>query len=74
MRPKINAAICPLCGEPNDCALAADPDAAECWCDDLEFPQELLDQVPINAVHQTCICRTCLERYNESRVNDEGES
>lgn len=64
MSPKIDTAVCPLCGKPNDCAVAADPNATECWCEDVEFPQELFDQVPENAFRKVCICRACLERYN----------
>jgi hypothetical protein len=67
LKPKIDMAICPLCGQPNICAMAADPNAAKCWCGDLEFPQELLDQVPEKAVHQACICQDCYNRFMTSR-------
>jgi hypothetical protein len=66
-RHKIDPAVCPLCGGPNDCAMAADPNAAECWCGKLKFPQELLDRVPENALNQACICRGCLERFMMER-------
>ena len=62
-RPKIDTAVCPLCGQPNNCAMAADPSATQCWCGDLKFPQELMDQVPENVIHQTCICRNCFDRF-----------
>lgn len=62
----LNVARCPLCCEPNKCALAADPDAAECWCDGEEFPDELLAQIPENAIRRTCVCQNCLEKYRES--------
>ena len=62
-RPIIDKTVCPLCGQPNECPMEADPNAAECWCEELEFPRELLDQVPENALHQTCICRRCLDRF-----------
>ena len=35
-------ARCPLCGEPNQCAMAADPEATECWCESEKFPHDLL--------------------------------
>jgi hypothetical protein len=63
MKPIIDTTVCPLCSEPNECAKAADPNATTCWCGDLEFPQELLDRVPENALRQTCICRNCLDRF-----------
>ncbi|MCF7821582.1 MAG: cysteine-rich CWC family protein [Mariprofundaceae bacterium] len=54
---------CPLCGEPNDCAMACCQSADEkvsCWCRSEQFPQTLLDQVPSGAVRRACICRRCL--------------
>jgi hypothetical protein len=61
--PKIDTTKCPLCGGPNQCALAADPTATECWCDDKKFPRELLEKIPAKAVRRACICPKCLERY-----------
>ncbi|MBT3190143.1 MAG: cysteine-rich CWC family protein [Anaerolineae bacterium] len=61
-----NTAVCPLCGEPNQCAVAADPNATECWCESVIFPEELLEKVPKDAVRKTCICQKCLERFEES--------
>jgi hypothetical protein len=57
---------CPLCGEPNQCALAADPAARECWCDAVVFPAELLAKIPREAVRKTCVCQSCLKEYLES--------
>jgi hypothetical protein len=62
----LNTATCPLCGEPNKCALAADPNATECWCDSVEFPPELLARIPEDAVRKTCVCKRCLEEYQQS--------
>jgi len=49
----LNTAKCPLCGEPNHCAVAADPNARECWCEFVEFPHELLNQIDEEAVRKT---------------------
>lgn len=65
--PHIDTLKCPLCGRPNQCALAADPSATECWCDKEKFPPELLAQIPTEAVRRACICEKCLERYRETR-------
>lgn len=62
----MNTAICPLCGESNQCAVAADPDTTECWCGSVIFPEELLAKVPETAVRKTCICQNCLEEYQKS--------
>lgn len=67
MKFPLNTAVCPLCGKPNQCAMAADPNAAECWCEAVEFPRELLEQIPANAVRKTCVCRDCLDDFNRTR-------
>ena len=61
-----DAAICPLCGGPNYCAMAANPAAEVCWCEGVEFPPELLAQIPENAVRKTCVCKNCLDQYLET--------
>lgn len=62
----LDTAQCPLCGNPNQCAVAADPSATECWCDLVVFPRELLAQIPGDAVRKNCVCQNCLEEYQES--------
>jgi hypothetical protein len=62
----IDTALCPLCGKPNQCAMAADPSATECWCSELKFPAGLLAQIPKNAVRRTCVCPECLKLYLEN--------
>jgi len=62
----LDTATCPLCGEPNQCAVAADPNATECWCESVIFPEELLAKVPEDAVRKTCVCQNCLEEYQKS--------
>ncbi len=62
----LDKSTCPLCGEPNQYALAADPKVTECWCESVDFPEELLAQIPDEAVRITCVCQTCLIKYQES--------
>ncbi|MBL7161693.1 MAG: cysteine-rich CWC family protein [Anaerolineales bacterium] len=62
----LSTSTCPLCGEPNQCAVAADPAATECWCELVDFPPELLAQIPDDAVRKTCVCQKCLIDYQES--------
>jgi len=69
----LDPSICPLCGEPNQCALAADPTATECWCELVDFPEELLAQIPDKAVRKTCVCQKCLDKYQES-INSTNKS
>ena len=62
----LNIALCPLCDQPNRCAMAVDPNATDCWCESVIFPEELLAQIPENAVRKTCVCQECLEKYHAS--------
>ena len=61
--------ICPLCGQPNDCAMAtAKPGARvkECWC----FSMPKLDKNVLEKLLQDrkqCICRSCWERVTAER-------
>jgi hypothetical protein len=50
--------------------MAADPDAKECWCESVEFPDELLAQIPGDAVRKNCICQECLNQFNETESKD----
>ena len=65
-RNSLDIAICPLCGESNQCAMAADTDATACWCEGVVFPEALLAQIPTNAVRKTCVCQKCLTNFQES--------
>lgn len=66
MAKDIDPARCPICGEPNQCAMAADPTARECWCGSETFPREIFNHLPNEAVRKACICRKCLERFQKS--------
>ncbi|MFC1996399.1 cysteine-rich CWC family protein [Chloroflexota bacterium] len=65
-RKALDTAICPLCGEPNHCAMAADANTSGCWCESIIFPEELLEKIPENAVRKTCVCQKCLAEYQDS--------
>ena len=58
-------ARCPICGEQNQCAMAADPEATECWCESAIFPQDLLKRLPVHAVRRVCICQRCIETHRK---------
>lgn len=70
----LDTSRCPLCGELNHCATAADPNATECWCEKEEFPQGLLDQLTNDVVRRVCICKKCLENYRETSAGSGTDS
>lgn len=70
-KSSLDTTLCPLCGGPNSCAMAADPSATACWCETVSFPRELLEQIPASAVRKTCVCKKCLEAFQlNSKVSD----
>ena len=54
--------LCPLCGQPNNCATEIEKSKGQnqepCWCVSMEFPKELLAQLPYDAAG--CICTKCV--------------
>ena len=60
-QPTFDPCRCPLCGQPNACAMASgDAASAEpCWCTRVHFGADLLAQVPEAARNRSCICQRC---------------
>ena len=55
-----NTDVCPLCGESNQCAMAAGVSAElPCWCTQVPFSAEVLASVPPDAQGELCICQRC---------------
>lgn len=54
---------CPLCGQPNVCAMELERASGQpqepCWCTQVDFSAELLERVPLAARGMACICRAC---------------
>jgi hypothetical protein len=63
--------ICPLCGQPNQCArVHTDTDAGcagaaslACWCATEEFTPELLQLIPEAARGRACVCQSCVQAH-----------
>jgi len=57
----LDPCLCPLCGEPNACAMASGDaaSAGPCWCMRVHFGADLLAQVPEAARSRSCICQRC---------------
>ncbi len=52
-------ANCPLCGEPNGCALAAGRPAESCWCMTADIDPARLAALPEEIRGKYCICAGC---------------
>ena len=61
MSQPVDPALCPLCAQPNACALANASGAgpAECWCASRRFDALLLAQLAPESAGRACICSRC---------------
>ncbi|RKJ97185.1 hypothetical protein CE154_014480 [Alicycliphilus denitrificans] len=57
--PESNSAQCPLCGQSNQCAMAAGLAPAQCWCMTRSVAPEALQRLPPERRGLACICPQC---------------
>jgi hypothetical protein len=50
---------CPLCGQPNEGAVAAGWDPDSCWCRTVTMSPDALASIPAEARGKVCICARC---------------
>ena len=53
------AAICPLCGAPNDCGAVTG--AGPCWCETVAVREDFAGRLPELAGGAVCVCKVCVE-------------
>lgn len=58
----IDAHHCPLCGDNNQCGIAAGDKS--CWCFSQPVPQGVLQKLPAEARGVACVCRVCAMSQN----------
>ena len=51
--------VCPLCGQSNECAIAAGRPAESCWCMTQAIDPAALAALPQEAPGKVCICAAC---------------
>ncbi len=61
MTINLDASHCPLCQQDNRCDVAS---AQGCWCSLEKVPKALIQQVPDDKKGQSCICQTCIKKFN----------
>ncbi len=57
--------LCPLCQEPNSCALVQTGDARHCWCMQRKIASEILADIPTEHINTSCICQKCAYQKRE---------
>jgi hypothetical protein len=60
MSAPIDPSLCPRCGEPNACVMAAGDPESGCWCESVVVPSALLDALPDDAKGAACLCAACI--------------
>lgn len=64
-KPAFPPQLCPLCGEPNQCAMelerATGIPQSPCWCTQAQFSAELLNKIPEAARGVACLCAACVK-------------
>jgi hypothetical protein len=51
---------CPCCGQSNRCAqLDPNPDAAPCWCFEVQIDPQVLEALPAEQRDLACLCPRC---------------
>lgn len=64
-----DGSLCPICHQENHCAMVAGKDPATCWCHHTAVPQQLLEQIPPENRGISCVCKDCVDRFNERVQN-----
>ncbi|OXR99284.1 cysteine-rich CWC family protein [Shewanella algae] len=64
-----SAALCPICRQANQCAMAAGTDPALCWCMQADF--SYLELALRNIPKHSCICRHCLINIKKNAAHHE---
>lgn len=60
LKKYLDIRTCPLCGGDNGCRHNK-----ECWCHSVTIPKELLDRVPDDKKGRTCVCKSCVDKFNK---------
>ncbi|MBP9906936.1 MAG: cysteine-rich CWC family protein [Rhodoferax sp.] len=67
--PDYSPELCPLCGQPNQCAVEIGRVCGElqgpCWCAQTQFSAELLKRIPPDARGVACLCPACVQANQE---------
>ena len=64
----VTKGLCPICGQPNGCAVIANRDPASCWCMTTKVPEGLLEQIPNHLRKQSCVCENCVEEARKKGI------
>ncbi|WP_027094047.1 cysteine-rich CWC family protein [Cohnella thermotolerans] len=55
----VDPTLCPLCGQPNGCALTEGRPIEACWCVQATVPEDVLKRIPPERRLKACVCPSC---------------
>ncbi|WP_017755359.1 cysteine-rich CWC family protein [Calidifontibacillus oryziterrae] len=55
---------CPICNKENNCGKLQGQKV--CWCVSETFPGEIFELVPEEKRNKACICKDCVQTFNEN--------
>ena len=71
MSPAVDPRYCPLCGQPNQCAMelarSTNLPPAPCWCLQQPIAPETLAQIDPATLDRACLCPRCAALPASSR-------
>ena len=67
MTINVDASLCPLCQQKNRCDVAS---PLGCWCSLEKVPHALIQLVPDDKKGQSCICQTCIKKFNLTKEDN----
>ncbi|MBB6695380.1 cysteine-rich CWC family protein [Cohnella xylanilytica] len=56
---EVDPSRCPLCGQPNGCAVTAGEPPGDCWCMTARIPEAVLSRIPAELRRKACVCSRC---------------
>ena len=69
----LKADHCPLCGQPNACAVSAcGRFDVDCWCTQITFAPEALERIPPELKNKACLCSRCAQGQSAEGVSAKG--
>ena len=69
----VDASICPLCQGDNLCAevnkqINEQSKSKPCWCLSVQFPPNIINEIPAKAKGKACICQQCTSRLSLAKA------
>jgi hypothetical protein len=65
----VDPSLCPVCGEPNTCAMSQGKAVTECWCFGAPISESALQRIPSQAKNLACVCPRCAALQTDAKIS-----